>query len=148
MYGIFLINQAGETVASVGWDHLEGDVSIFGGFVSAVQMFIKRISGGTQVEELKFGNMKLLIGTSDEHHVVTLHESTEEGAEEQNREVMRLLHENNDGVINDGLLGLISEMVSGDSAKEELVSESVKEWSQSQVDQAKKSASDWGKTVF
>ena len=65
MYGIMLVNQAGEAVASVGWDNLEGDVTMFGGFVSAVQMFIKKISGGTEVEELRFGNMKLLIGSSD-----------------------------------------------------------------------------------
>ena len=147
MYGIFLINYAGETVASVGWDHLVGDVSMFGGFVSAVQMFVKRISGGTEVEELKFGNMKLLIGSSEEYHIVTLHESNESDAETMNQKVVQLIKDSGEDSINVGVLGLISEMVSNGEVSEE-VTESVREWSQSQLGQAKKAASDWGKTVF
>ena len=148
MYGLMLVNQAGETVASAGWDHIEGDVAMFGGFLSAVQMFIKKISGGNEVEELRFGDMKLLIGISDEYHIVTLHEADESNADSENREVVRLVKENGNGPLNDGLLGLIKEMVSGDISASEKVSESVKDWTESQVDRAKKSASDWGKTVF
>ena len=147
MYGIMLVNQAGETVASAGWENLEGDVTMFGGFVSAIQMFIKKISGGTEVEELRFGNMKLLIGSSDDHHVVTLHEADESGAVSENREVVKLVKESG-GIFNDGLLSLIHELVSGDKTASLEVNESVKEWTQSQVGKAKKSASDWGKTVF
>jgi len=51
MYGIFLINDAGETIASIGWENLKGDSSLFGGFLSAVQMFIKKISG-TEIQSL------------------------------------------------------------------------------------------------
>jgi hypothetical protein len=147
MYGIMLVNRAGETVASVGWDNLEGDVTMFGGFVSAVQMFIKKISGGTEVEELRFGDMKLMIGRSPDYHVVTLHEADETGAESENREVVDLVRENGGGV-NDGILDLIKEMVSANHAAADKVGESVKDWTESQVDKAKKSASDWGKTVF
>ena len=147
MYGIMLVNQAGETVASAGWDAFEGDVTMFGGFVSAVQMFIKKIAGGTQVEELRFGNMKLLIGSSDDYHVVTLHDSNESAAENENQEVVKLMKENN-GNLNDGFLSLVQELIAKDKTISPEVNESVKKWTQSQVDKAKKSASDWGKTVF
>ncbi|MHA2206932.1 MAG: hypothetical protein ACXABL_15020 [Candidatus Thorarchaeota archaeon] len=147
MYGIMLVNQAGETVASVGWEHLKGDVSMFGGFVSAVQMFIKKVSGGTEVEELRFGDMKMLIGNADPYHIVTLHEADESNAMSENREVVKLIGDNG-GAINNGLLDLIKELVSRNGEATELVTKSVKDWTESQVDRAKKSASDWGKTVF
>jgi len=142
-----LVNQAGETVAQVGWETFEGDVTMFGGFVSAVQMFIKRIAGGTRVEELRFGDMKLLIGSSDDYHVVTLHEANESAAEHENQEVVKLVKEN-DGSVNDGFLALVCELFAKDKPLSAEVNESVKKWTQSQVDKAKKSARDWGKTVF
>jgi len=139
-----LVNQAGETVASVGWDTFEGDLSMFGGFVSAVQMFIKRVANGTSVEELRFGDMKLLIGSSNDCHVITLHEANESEAESENREVVELVRENN-GSFNDGSLALLQELLSKDKSAKAQLDKSVKEWTESQ---AKKSLRDWGKTVL
>ncbi len=148
MYGIMLVNQAGETVASVGWDQLEGDVSLFGGFVSAVQMFIKRVSGGTQINEMVFGNMKLLIGSSKEYHVITLHEANETVALNENRQIVELIDQNNSGLVNEGILDLMKELIAREDELSDTMESSVREWTQSQLGKAKKAASDWGKTVF
>jgi hypothetical protein len=148
MYGIMLVNQAGETVASVGWDQLEGDISLFGGFVSAVQMFIKRVSGGTQVNEMVFGDMKLLIGSSKEYHVITLHQANETVAVNENRQVVELIDQNNSGLVNEGILDLIKELIIREDELSDTMESSVREWTQSQLGKAKKAASDWGKTVF
>ncbi len=142
-----LVNQAGETVASVGWDHLDGDVAMFGGFVSAVQMFVGRVASGTEVKDLSFGDMRLVLGKSGEYHVVTLHEADATNALSENQEVVKLLADN-DGALNEGILDLIQEIVSRNKGDSEKIGESVKEWTESQMDKAKKSASDWGKTVF
>ena len=147
MHGIMLVNQAGETVASVGWDQLDGDVAMFGGFVSAVQMFVGRVASGTEVKDLSFGDMRLVLGKSGEYHVVTLHEADAPNAVSENQEVVKLLGDN-DGVLNEGILDLIQEIVSRNEGDAEKIGESVKEWTESQMDKAKKSASDWGKTVF
>ena len=147
MHGIMLVNQAGETVASVGWDHLDGDVAMFGGFVSAVQMFVGRVASGTEVKDLSFGDMRLVLGKSGEYHVVTLHEADATNAVSENQEVVKLLGDN-DGALNEGILDLIQEIVSRNEGDSEKIGESVKEWTDSQMDKAKKSASDWGKTVF
>ncbi len=148
MYGIMLVNHAGETVASVGWNHLEGDVSLFGGFVSAIQMFIKRASGGTEMNEMVFGNLKLLIGNSNGYHIVTLHDAEDTSAIDSNRQVVELIKDNESEPMNEGVLGLIQEMVTlkGELSKE--AEQSMKNWTQSQLGKAKKSASDWGKSVF
>jgi hypothetical protein len=137
MYGIFLINDAGETIASIGWENLKGDSSLFGGFLSAVQMFIKKISG-TEIEELRFGDLKLLVGHAGTDYVVTLHAFDDEKAEHHNREVVKLVNESSDIRIDDGFLELVSEMV----IKE------IDEAKKAALDEAKKAASDWGKKVF
>lgn len=148
MYGIMLVNDAGETAASVGWDQLEGDAAMFGGFVSAIQMFIKRIAGGNEVREMVFGDMKLLIGSSKHFHVVTLHGSDEKDASNANNQVVNLVNENTTESVDEGILNLIKELVDMKSDMSEQVEESVKDWTQSQVEKTKKSASDWAKTVF
>jgi hypothetical protein len=148
MYGIFLINDAGETIASIGWENLKGDSSLFGGFLSAVQMFIKKISG-TEIEELRFGNLKLLVGHAGTDYVVTLHALDDPKAEEHNREVVKLVNESSNIRIDDGFLELVSEMVATEGQEEaEKVRSGLREWTSGELDEAKKAASEWGKKVF
>ena len=147
MYGIFLINDAGETIASIGWENLKGDSSLFGGFLSAVQMFIKKISG-TEIDELRFGDLKLLIGKAGENYVVTLHAFDDPKAEGHNQEVVKLLRDSPDTRIDDGLLSLVNEMVTEEKADPEQVRSGVREWTSGQLDEAKKAASEWGRKVF
>ncbi|TXT54536.1 MAG: hypothetical protein BAJATHORv1_60032 [Candidatus Thorarchaeota archaeon] len=147
MNGIMLVTHAGEPVAAVGWEHIEGDLAMFGGFVSAIQMFIGRISEGSEIEELKFGDTKLLIGKSEKYHVITLHKASENNAVEQNKKVIQLLKDK-DETINEGILDLIQEMVTDDMSMSEESKEGLRKWSESQVDKAKKAAGKWGKTVF
>ncbi len=147
MYGIFLINDAGETIASIGWENLKGDSSLFGGFLSAVQMFIKKISG-TEIDELRFGDLKLLIGKAGENYVVTLHAFDDPKAEGHNQEVVKLIRESQDTRIDDGLLSLVSEMVTGAEADSEQVRRGVRDWTSGQLEEAKKAASEWGRKVF
>lgn len=147
MYGIFLINDAGETLASVGWENLRGDSSLFGGFLSAVQMFIKKISG-TEIDELRFGDLKLLIGRAQENYVVTLHAFDDPSAEEHNRKVISLITEDPEVRLDNGFLGLVNEMVTHEEADVEKVRSGVRGWISGDFDEAKKAARDWGSKVF
>lgn len=147
MYGIFLINDAGETLASIGWENLRGDSSLFGGFLSAVQMFIKKISG-TEIDELRFGDLKLLIGRAHENYVVTLHAFDDPNAEEQNRRVIELITEDNEVRLDDGFLGLVNEMVTQEEVDVEKIRSGVRSWVSGDLDEAKKAARDWGSKVF
>ena len=148
MYGIFLINDAGETIASMGWENLEGDSALLGGFVSALQMFIKKISGN-EINELQFGELKLLIGKAGENYVVTLHAHDDADAKEQNREVIEYVIEQGDNV-DDGVLNLVNEMVS-QGVKEEATEEEkekVRSGIRGFTSEAGSAAKEWGKKVF
>jgi len=144
MYGIFLINDAGETIASVGWENLEGDSALIGGFVSALQMFIKKISGN-EMNELLFGELKLLIGKAGNNHVVTLHSVDDKDAKAHNQEVVKFITERGDD-IDDGVLTLVNEMISSQSTPEERekVRRGMRQWTGG----AGTAAKEWGKKVF
>jgi hypothetical protein len=144
MYGIFLINEAGETVASMGWENLEGDSALLGGFVSALQMFIKKISGN-EINELQFGELKLLIGKAGENYVVTLHANGDKDANKHNQEVIDLVIEQGDD-IDDGVLSLINEMITQEKTPEEM--EKVRSGIRGWTSQAGSTAAEWGKKVF
>jgi hypothetical protein len=144
MYGIFVINDAGETIASVGWENLEGDTALIGGFVSALQMFIKKISGN-EMNELLFGELKLLIGKAGDKYIVTLHSVDDKEAKAHNQEVIKFVTERGDE-IDDGVLILVNEMISGETTpeEEEKVRRGVREWTSG----AGTAAKEWGKKVF
>jgi len=148
MYGIFLINDAGETVASMGWENLEGDSALLGGFVSALQMFIKKISGN-EINELQFGELKLLIGKAGENYVVTLHAQDDTDAKEHNAEVISFVIEQEDN-IDDGVLNLVNEMIT-QGVKEETTEEEkekVRRGIRGLTGEASSAAKEWGKKVF
>ncbi|TFG94332.1 hypothetical protein E4H12_15350 [Candidatus Thorarchaeota archaeon] len=145
MYGIFIINDAGETVASMGWENLEGDSALLGGFVSALQMFIKKISGN-EINELQFGELKLLIGKAGENYVVTLHAFNDADARAHNQEVIKLVIEQGDN-IDDGVLALVNEMISNEGATEE-EKEKVRTGIRGLTGEASSAAKEWGKKVF
>jgi len=145
MYGIFLINEAGETVASMGWENLEGDSALLGGFVSALQMFIMKISGN-EINELQFGELKLLIGKAGENYVVTLHATDDAEAGAHNLEVIKFVIDQGDN-IDDGVLNLINEMVTGENTSEE-EKEKVRSGIRGFTSEASSAAKEWGKKVF
>lgn len=144
MYGIFIINDAGETVASMGWENLEGDSALLGGFVSALQMFIKKISGN-EMNELQFGELKLLIGKAGSNYVVTLHANNDKDASKHNQEVIEFVNEQGED-IDDGVLNLINEMITQEKSAEEIekVRSGIRGWTSS----ISSAATEWGKRVF
>ncbi|MHA2426199.1 MAG: hypothetical protein ACXAEF_15530 [Candidatus Thorarchaeota archaeon] len=143
MYGVFLVNAAGETIASTGIDRLDGDSALLGGFVSALQIFVKQISGN-QVKSIQLGDLTMMMRQAGDKHVVTLHGVHEKEAEAQNQRVVDILNENPDVSATDGFIGLVSNLITSDESAAEKVESGINEWSKSLRDSAK----DWGKTVF
>ncbi|TFG30073.1 hypothetical protein EU527_14945 [Candidatus Thorarchaeota archaeon] len=144
MYGIFLINDAGETIASMGWENLKGDSALLGGFVSALQMFIKKISGN-EINELQFGELKLLIGKAGDNYVVTLHANDDKEANNHNKAVIDFVIERGLN-IDDGVLDLVNEMITEEKSLDEI--EKVRNGIRGKTSEASSAATKWGKKVF
>jgi len=146
MQGIFVIDEAGIVRASVGYENLRGDAALFGGFLSAIQLFVKSLSGD-EVRELRFGELRLLIGQVGSDYVVTLHSTSEEDAESQNRAVQKLIEDERTPV-DDGSLSLILSMLTPGQEASEMAATEEEKPDRSKAGKSRKSAEDWGKTVF
>jgi len=134
VHGIFVIDEAGIVRASVGFENLRGEAALFGGALSAIQLFVKEISGN-EVRELTFGETRLLIGKAGTDYIVTLHSLSEEDAESSNRAVQKLIQERRTPV-DDGSLSLILSMMA--------VGREVSEKGRLKLDESDEST--WGKT--
>ncbi|NWF95211.1 MAG: hypothetical protein HXY34_03630 [Candidatus Thorarchaeota archaeon] len=146
MEGIFVIDDAGITRASVGFEHLKGDAMLFGGFLSALQIFVKHVSGD-EVRELKFGELQLLMSRINDGYVVTLHTVADTKAETRHRAVVRMLSEKV-GPIDDGFVCLLKDLMAiGDEASE-MAKQELFKWSKSTLDEIREKAKEWGEKVF
>ncbi len=146
MQGIFIIDAAGIVKASVGFERLRGDAALFGGFLSAIQMFVRQMAGD-EVRELKFGDLQLLITRLHEDYIVTLHNVSEETAHNTHKAVVKLV-ETRSGVVDSGFLELIADLTAiGEEVSEHTKTE-MKSWIQRELDEIRDRSKEWGKKVF
>ena len=68
---VYLVNEGGETIASVPIGDFQVDEALFGGFLSAIQMYSKKISG-KNVSELSLESYRIIISKTDRVFLVTI----------------------------------------------------------------------------
>ncbi len=79
MKGIIVFDESGINRASVGLDNIVVDPDLFSSFISAIQAYAKR-SVGSEMKEVTYSKVRLLIGRAGPYHVVTLHTIDDEDA--------------------------------------------------------------------
>ncbi|NWF95215.1 MAG: hypothetical protein HXY34_03650 [Candidatus Thorarchaeota archaeon] len=141
------MSQQGETLASVGMDRLGMDTSAFGGFVSAVQMFAKKIASN-ELSEVKMGKMKMIVSRAKDNYVVTLHSDDDEMAARENSTIAQILSSEEGVAFDQVLVDRVSQIVPSDHSLPEEMRESLLDWSRKELEHAKRAASDWAKSVF
>ncbi|MEM2143576.1 MAG: hypothetical protein QXS20_09500 [Candidatus Thorarchaeota archaeon] len=67
--GFYLVNQGGETLASLELGNFHADEALLGGFLSAVNT-VSRMMVGSEVRELVMGRFRLVISSSGDLLVV------------------------------------------------------------------------------
>ena len=68
---IFIINEEGETLERIDVGNFEADEVLFGGFMSAIQTFSKKVAGDA-VQELFLGNYRMMIQKIMDYILVTV----------------------------------------------------------------------------
>jgi hypothetical protein len=86
---VYLVNEGGETIASVPIGDFQIDETLFGGFLSAIQMYSKKISG-KNVSELSLENYRIIISKTDRIFLVTIHDLSDKNAAELNSRINEL----------------------------------------------------------
>lgn len=96
IHSIYIVNDAGETLAAINRGDFDMDDALFGGFLSAIQMYSQKVSG-KEVNELALDEYRMMISKAGSAFVVTIHDHSDKDAVAGNTRVAKVL----DGIITD-----------------------------------------------
>ena len=105
---VYLVNDAGETLAAIPIGDFQIDEALFGGFLSAIQMYSKRISG-KDIKELTLENYRLIISKLERIFIVTIHDLKDKNAAAINSELSMLVEGTLGDIVTDETIELIKE---------------------------------------
>ncbi len=108
--GIYIVNEAGETIGSLSFKKFDIDDALFGGFLSAIQMFSQQMSG-KNVKELSMENHRLIISEFKDGYVVTVHDRDDKDAVELSLKVKKIVDDELYGLVTDDFLDLLKKAV-------------------------------------
>ena len=103
---VYIVNEGGETLASVPIGDFQMDEVLFGGFLSAIQMYSKRLSG-KDVSELSLENYRIIISKTDRVFLVTIHDINDKNASSLNSKISELCRGTLGEIITDETIDLI-----------------------------------------
>ena len=87
---VYVVNERGETLASVPIGEFQMDEVLFGGFLSAIQMYSQRLSG-KDLKELSLESYRIIISKSDRVFLVTIHDINDKNAADLNTKLSKLV---------------------------------------------------------
>jgi len=112
MKGIIVLDEAGLKQASIGLENVRVNPDLFSSFISAIQAYAKK-SIGSEMKQVSYSNIRLMIGRAGPYHVVTLHTIDDEDAEWNHSATLRVL-ETEDYMLDDHHLGILRELLTGE----------------------------------
>ena len=112
MKGIIVLDEAGLKRASIGLANVRVNADLFSSFISAIQAYAKK-SVGSEMKEVTYSSIRLIIGRAGPYHVVTLHANDDEDAEWNHSATIRVL-DTEDYMLNDHHLGILRELLTGE----------------------------------
>ncbi len=91
IHSIYIVNDAGETLAAINRGNFDMDDALFGGFLSAIQMYSQKVSG-KEVSELSLETYRMLISKANTVFVVTVHDEADNNPAEGNSRIAEVLN--------------------------------------------------------
>ncbi|TFF93938.1 hypothetical protein EU546_05575 [Candidatus Thorarchaeota archaeon] len=110
MKGIVVFEEGGVARASVGLEDVRVHPSIFSSFMTAIQSYASRFTG-SRMREVRYSNIRMIIGHVGENHVVTLHSVDDPDAEWNHGATMRVIESEEDFLLDDQFLGVLRELL-------------------------------------
>ncbi len=109
LQGVYIINDAGETIGSIEFGDFKINEIMFGGFVSAIQMYSQKASG-TNVSEITLDKYRIIISNTDRGFVVTSHDKNDPEATSDNKKIVEILSGIMGEIVTDDTIALIREV--------------------------------------
>jgi len=117
-----LVNDRGETLAAIPIGDFSMDEALFGGFLSAIQMYSQRVSG-KDLKELSLENYRIIISKPDRVFLVTIHDINDKQASELNSRLSQLIEGTLGEIVTDETIELIREKATEVSSSAERATE-------------------------
>ena len=112
MKAIIVLDEGGLTQAQIGLDNVRVNPDLFSSFISAIQAYAMK-SVGSEMKEVTYSSIKLMIGRAGPYHVVTLHALDDKDAAWNHRATISVL-DTEDYTLNDHHLGILRELLTGE----------------------------------
>jgi hypothetical protein len=109
MKGMIVFDDGGLYQASVGLENIRVDPDLFGSFIAAIQAYARRFVG-SEMKEVTYSNIRLMVGRAGPYHVVTLHDIDDENAEWNHSATINVL-ETEDYMLDDQHLRILRELL-------------------------------------
>jgi virulence-associated protein VagC len=109
---VYVINEAGETLAAIPLGNFHADEALFGGFLSAIDMFSQKMAGDS-INELILGNDRVLVAREGTYLLVTVHDKGDNDSQSVSRKVSETFRRNFAGLVTDELTKAIREAALG-----------------------------------
>ena len=119
---VYLVNDRGETLAAIPIGDFTMDEALFGGFLSAIQMYSQRVSG-KDLKELSLENYRIIISKPDRVFLVTIHDINDKQASELNSKLSQLVEGTLGEIVTDETIELIREKATEVSSSAERATE-------------------------
>lgn len=107
---VYVINEAGETLVSIPLGNFHADDALFGGFMSAIDMFSHKMAGDS-IKELILGENRVVVAREGTHLLVTVHDKTDTDSQIVNRRACEAFRKHYGGVVTDQMIESIREAV-------------------------------------
>ncbi len=117
-----MVNDRGETLAAIPLGDFSMDEALFGGFLSAIQMYSQRVSG-KDLKELSLENYRIIISKPDRVFLVTIHDINDKNASDLNSQLSQLIEGTLGEIITDETVELIREKATEVSSSAERATE-------------------------
>jgi hypothetical protein len=118
IHSIYIINRGGETLAVINRGTFDMDEDLFGGFLSAIQMYSQKVSG-KNVRELSLEDYRLVISETVNLFLVTIHDSKDKDALSSNAKVRQVLDELTSDLVTDDMIEILEKAADDADGKAE-----------------------------
>ena len=106
IHSVYIVNESGETLAAINRGNFAMDEVLFGGFLSAIQMYSQKVSG-RDVKELSLDEYRMIISKANTVFLVTIHDQTDKDPVKANARILEVLKDIVTTIITDDTIELI-----------------------------------------
>jgi len=109
---VYVINEAGETLSAIALGNFHADDALFGGFMSAIDMFSQKMAGDV-IKELVLGNDRVLVAREGVYLLVTIHDKGDTDSQLVSRKVCEAFRKHFAGLVTEEMTQAIREAALG-----------------------------------